>query len=157
MMTTLYETAVRISEFVNLRAEDFFYEQRWLVIHHGKGDKRREIPLTSKLANLLCLHLNGRTEGAIFRSNRGKAFSTRRVQQIVDLVTEETGIKTRVTPHILRHTRATDLVEAGMTRDQLHSMSGHEKSDTTDIYPRTAAVLTTEAYDLATRVLNAKM
>lgn len=49
MMKALYETAARISEFVNLQAEDSFYEQRRLIIRHSKRDKRREPPLTSEL------------------------------------------------------------------------------------------------------------
>lgn len=149
MMLTLYETAVRVAEFSALRAEDFLYEQRRLVVARGKGDKRREVPLTRELANLLRLHLNGRTEGPMFRSTRGKAYSTRRVQQLVDEVAAAADIKIRVTPHILRHTRATLLVEGGMTRDELRPMLGHEKSDTTDIYTRTASVLTMEGFDRA--------
>jgi site-specific recombinase XerD len=157
MMQALYETAVRVDEFVNLRVEHFLYEQRRLVVVAGKGDKRREIPLTSALSNLLRIHNDKRTEGPIFRSTKGSAFTCRRIQQIVDEVASNAVLTTKISPHILRHTRATDLVEAGMTRDQLRSILGHEKSDTTDIYTRTAAALTRDAYDAAARVIEGKL
>lgn len=157
MMQTLYETAVRVDEFVNLRVEHFLYEQRRLIIAAGKGDKRREIPLTSTLATLLRGHCSGREQGALFQSRRGKKYTARRIQQIVDEVATDAGLTTRVTPHTLRHTRATDLVEAGMTRDQLRSLLGHEKSDTTDIYTRTANVLTRDAYNEAAQIIQGKL
>jgi site-specific recombinase XerD len=157
MMQTLYETAVRVDEFTNLRVEHFLYEQRRLVVVAGKGDKRREIPLTSNLANMLRIHNSDRSEGPLFCSSRGKAFTSRRIQQIVNDVAESASLTTHLTPHILRHTRATDLVEAGMTRDQLRSLLGHEKSDTTDIYTRTANVLTRDAYDEAAQIIQGKL
>jgi integrase len=157
IMTALYETAVRVAEFTNLRVEDFFFEQRRIIIRSGKGDKRREVPLTSELANALRIYLASRSEGPLFRSRLGKAYTTRRIQQLVDEVSADASILTRVTPHTLRHTRATLLIEAGMTRDELRQMLGHEKSDTTDVYTRTAAVLTAEAYDQATGVLGTMM
>ena len=153
MMQTLYETAVRVDEFTKLRIEDFLYEQRRLIVAAGKGDKRREIPLTSNLSNMLRIHNNDRLEGPLFRSSRGKSFTSRRIQQIVKGTAESAGLKTNLTPHMLRHTRATDLIEAGMTRDQLRPILGHEKSDTTDIYTRTANVQTRKAYEDAARVI----
>jgi len=100
MMQALYETAVRVDEFVNLRVEHFLYEQRRLVVVAGKGDKRREIPLTSALSNLLRIHNDKRTEGPIFRSTKGSAFTCRRIQQIVDEVASNAVLTTKVSPHI---------------------------------------------------------
>lgn len=154
MMDMLYETAVRVSEFIKLRAEDLLFEDRRLVIRHGKGDKRREVPITQELATAIRLYLGQRTQGPIFKSRLDKAYSRHRINQIVNEVASEAGLAIKVTPHTLRHTRATQLVQAGMTRDELKPMLGHEKSDTTDIYTRTAAVLTTEAYDRAVKQLH---
>ena len=153
MMDLLYETAIRVSEFINLRAEDLLFEDRRLIIRHGKGDKRREVPLTQELAAATKLYLGQRTQGPIFKSRLGRSYSRQRINQIVDDVASEAGLSIKVTPHTLRHTRATQLVQAGMTRDELKPMLGHEKSDTTDIYTRTAAVLTVEAYDRAVNQL----
>jgi integrase/recombinase XerD len=151
MMQTLYESAVRVSEFTRLDASDLMYDQRRLVVRSGKGDKRREVLISPELATMLRLHLKGRQSGPLFRSQRGKAYSSRRIQQLVDEIAQAAGIQQRVTPHTLRHTRATLLTEAGMTREELGPLLGHEKSDTTDIYTRTAQVLTVEAFDRAHR------
>jgi integrase len=151
MMQTLYESAVRVSEFTGLDASDLMYEQRRLLVRAGKGDKRREVLISSELATMLRLHLNGRQSGPLFRSRHGKAYSSRRIQYLVDEVGRAAGIAQRVTPHTLRHTRATLLTEAGMTREELGPLLGHEKSDTTDVYTRTAQVLTVEAFDRAHR------
>ncbi|PPK87887.1 phage integrase family protein [Neolewinella xylanilytica] len=151
MMQTLYESAVRVSEFTSLEARDFMYDQRRLVVSAGKGDKRREVIISTELAGMLRLHLGDRKAGPLFRSRQGKAYSDRRIQQLVDTVATAAGIEKRVTPHTLRHTRATLLTEAGMTREELGPLLGHEQSNTTDIYVRTAQVLTVEAFDLAHR------
>ncbi len=151
MMQTLYESAVRVNEFTSLQARDFMYDQRRLVVRAGKGDKRREVIISAELAGMLRLHLGDRKSGALFRSRQGKAYSDRRIQQLVDQVAIAAGIEKRVTPHTLRHTRATLLTEAGMTREELGPLLGHEQSNTTDIYVRTAQVLTVEAFDRAHR------
>ena len=154
MIQTLYEAALRVSEFVNLRVEDFYYDQRRLVVKSGKGDKRREVPITPALANLLRIHINDRDQGPIFRSRQAGPFTTRRIRQIIDEVGQAANIKTKVYPHLLRHTRATLLVESGMTNEQLQPMLGHENPNTTHIYTRTAGVLTNEAYNQAARKAN---
>ena len=150
MMQTLYETAVRLNEFTSLEASDFMYDQRRLVIRDGKGGKRREVIMSAELATMLRLHLGGQQSGPLFRSRHGKGYSNRRIQDIVKEIAKAAKIE-NVSPHKLRHTRATLLTEAGMTRDELGPLLGHEKSDTTDIYARTAQVLTQAAFDRAHR------
>ena len=157
MMQTLYETAVRVSEFTALQADDLMYDQRRLVVRRGKGDKRREVIISPELATMLRLHLNDRRSGPLFRSQRGGSYSDRRIQHIVEEVAAAAGIGSRVSPHTLRHTRATLLTEAGMTREELGPLLGHEKSDTTDIYTKTAQVLTVEAFDQAHRAVGERV
>lgn len=157
MVRTLYETAVRVDEFVNLRMEHFLYEQRRIVVVSEKGDKRREVPLTANLTGLLHLHNGDRSEGPLFQSRRGNKFTSRRIQQVVAQVAQDAGLATRVTPHLLRHTRAADLVEAGMTRDQLRSILGHERSSTSHIYTRTANVITPDTYEAAARIIQSRL
>ena len=140
MMLTLYETAARVDEFVNLTPSDLYVSDLVIVIRKGKGDKRREVPINLSLARALQVHLMGRKEGYIFESNRNTKFTVRRIEQIVPLVAEEAGIQLRVTPHTLRHTRATLLAEMGMSKDYLQSFLGHESPETTEIYTHTAAL-----------------
>lgn len=140
MMQTLYETATRVSEFVTLQPDDIYPSDEVIVVRSGKGNKRREIPVDQGLVRALQLHLNGRRMGYVFESNQNRKFSTRRIEQIVKRIGEEAGIGIKVTPHLLRHTRATLLAEAGMSKDYLQVLLGHNSPDTTEIYTHTAAL-----------------
>ena len=74
MMLCLYETAARVDEFTNLKPEDLYPTEQKIIIKAGKGDKRREIPITEHLTRSLLVHLNGHTKGYIFETNRHTAF-----------------------------------------------------------------------------------
>ena len=151
MMQTLFETAVRVDEFVNLQADDLYFEELKIIVRHGKGDKRREVPIELHLSRQLAGHLEQRKTGPIFRSTRGKQFTARRIQQIVvELAAAAEIISIDVTPHTLRHTRATFLAEDGMSKDALQSMLGHENGETTEIYTKTAAIDVQSAFRKAT-------
>lgn len=141
MIFTLAETACRNTELRNLEANDIYFgAEPKLIIKKGKGSKRREIPISTALANMLQLHLDKRKSGPIFRSQRNTKFSARRIQQIVKEIFLETGITLKVTPHTFRHTRATLLAEKGMSKDLLKVYLGHSKLETTEIYTDTAAL-----------------
>jgi integrase/recombinase XerD len=138
MMQTLYDGAFRVSEFVELRPEDLMVDERKIIVRSGKGGKRREIPITVSLMNSLRLYLDGRDVGYLFENSNAKKFSSRRIQQIVKRLGKEAGIVMDVTPHTLRHTRATVLAEDGMPKDLLQGFLGHESPNTTQIYTDTA-------------------
>ena len=140
MMRVLYETATRVDEFVNLEVDDIMYDESRIVVKNGKGGKRREIPITEDLRHSLRTFIGEREVGYVFESNRNKKFTTRRIQQLVKDVTEEAEIQVNVTPHMLRHTRATLLAEKGMSKDMLQVFLGHSRPDTTQIYTDTAAL-----------------
>lgn len=147
MMQTLYETAARVDEFTSLNADDIYFEEMRIVIKSGKGNKRREVPIIENLVRLLSTHLKGRQSGPIFRTQRNDRFTNRRIQQIVKEVAARAKIKSiEVTPHTLRHTRATFLAEDGMAKDYLQVFLGHDQSGTTEIYTKTAAIDTDQAF-----------
>lgn len=150
MLITLYETATRVGEFVNLQPDDLLFDELRVVIRHGKGDKRREVPITKNLAYALQVHLDGRRRGYVFESNRASKFTPRRIQQIVAIVVERASLLKKVTPHTLRHTRATLLVERGMSKDLLQVFLGHDKPETTQIYTHTAALDMQRGFNEAT-------
>jgi site-specific recombinase XerD len=139
MMQTLYETGARVDEFTNLNADDLMLEERRITIREGKGDKRREVPIEEHLLRSLRLHLNGRETGPLFTTTRSERFSNRRIQQVTMEIGKLAGIKKKTNPHALRHTRATQLAEDGMPKDDLKDFLGHEKIETTEIYTKTAA------------------
>lgn len=154
MVQTLFETATRVDEFINLQADDVYHEELKIVVRSGKGDKRREVPIELHLSRQLAGHLDQRKTGPIFRSTRGKQFTARRIQQIVKELAANAEIHSiEVTPHTLRHTRATFLAEDGMSKDALQVFLGHELGETTEIYTHTAAIDVGRAFRGATQVV----
>lgn len=135
MMRALFETGMRVGAFARLDAEQISLGDLEVRVH-GKGDKRRDVPILSSLANELRLHLGERRSGPVFQSRQGGAYSKRRVQQIVREVAAEAGLTKRVYPHLLRHTVAQHLADRGMPEELLQKFLGHEKPETTQVYYR---------------------
>lgn len=142
MMRTLLETGARVSAFVKIRAQDISFRDLEIRLRHTKGEKPRDVPILSSLANELRLHVGDKESGWLFRSRQGGHYSKRRVQQIVKSVAEEAGIQKRVYPHLLRHTVAQRLADEGMREELLQQFLGHEAPQTTQRYyePRRSRV-----------------
>ena len=85
----------------------------------------------------------------MFLNIRQQAYSPRMIQHLVKQITKQARLQIQVSPHILRHTRATLLAEAGMSKDHLQIFLGHEKPETTQIYTRTAALDMKNAFQKA--------
>lgn len=155
LIRTLYESAARVSELCSLEVRDLNTAELRLTIRRGKGNKRREVPITRELATALELFLiaRGRREGRLFRSRSAPSFSPRRIQQIVKKLAEKAGIQNHVTPHVLRHTRLTLLAEAGMPKDHLQIFAGHTRPETTEIYTHTAALDVVKSFQEAQKNL----
>jgi len=134
MMRVLLETGARVSAFVKVRVEDISFRDLEIRLRETKGDKPRDVPILSSLANELRLHVGDRETGWLFRSRQEGHYSKRRVQQIVKEVAEEAGIQKRVYPHLLRHTVAQRLADEGMREELLQQFLGHEAPETTQRY-----------------------
>ena len=133
MMRTLFETGSRVGTFVGIGAEDLSLADLEVRVT-GKGDKARDVPILSSLANELRLHLGERRSGPLFRSRQGGAYSKRRIQQIVRETAKDAGIPKRVYPHLLRHTVTQYLADRGMPEKLLHQFLGHSHPQTTQVY-----------------------
>ncbi len=131
LIKTLFQTGARVSEFANIRVEDFFFDELMILISKGKGGKSRYVPILADLAQELRTHLGDRATGYLFETNRHLPYSSRRIQQIVKATAEKAKIKKRVYPHLLRHSVATTLLERGMPIDQIQKFLGHAKLETT--------------------------
>src|SRR6185295_146462 len=103
LIKTLFQTGVRVSEFVNLKVEDVFFEEQMILIAKAKGGKSRYVPILPDLAQELRTHLGQRTVGYLFETNRATRYSPRRIQQIIKETAEQAQITKRVYPHLLRH------------------------------------------------------
>ncbi len=146
LIKTLFQSGARVSEFVNLRVSDFFFDEAMLLINKGKGGKSRYVPILPKLAQELRTHMGGRQTGYLFETNRHQPYSPRRIQQIVKGVAERAGITKRVHPHLLRHSVATTLLERGMPIDQIQKFLGHSKLETTQVYAESTTEMIKESY-----------
>lgn len=112
LLMVLYYTGIRLNEVVNLCWEDFDFERKTIHLKIAKGTKDRIIFLHKNIEYLI-QNFGLRKEGLVFRSNLGKKYNLRSVQLVVRQAAQRAGIKKRVTPHTLRHSFATRLLEAG--------------------------------------------
>ena len=122
LLETLYATGIRVSELINLKFSDLHEELKLLKVL-GKGSKERLIPISDvaiswiksyqeKVRDPLLLK-SGKYTDTIFLNNRGGALTRQAVWQIIKRYCQMAGIKKNVTPHTLRHTFATHLLENG--------------------------------------------
>ena len=131
MLQTLLETGARASELVQFRIEDVSLAERVVVIRHGKGDRRREVPIRRDLAQLLRLHIGTRRAGLLFASRQQGSGPTphvltrQRVGQIVREVANAAGISKRVLPAFAAPHRGNP---AAGTRDGHHRSAAVPRS-----------------------------
>ena len=149
LIKTLFQTGARVSEFVHIQVADVYFEEEMILIRQGKGGKQRYVPILPELAQELQTHLQGRARGHLFETNRHAAFSPRRIQQLVKETADLAGITKRVTPHTLRHSVATTLLEHGMPLEQIQKFLGHAKIDTTQIYAASTTAMIKDSYQQA--------
>lgn len=140
MLKTLFYTGARVSEFVNLTASDLYLNldppQVRIVV--AKGGSDGYVPILPAMAQELRTHLNGRTQGFLFESNRHDRYTPRMVQKLVKEAAHSAGIQKHVTPHRLRASVATILLDAGMPLDQVQKFLRHKRIATTQIYAETS-------------------
>lgn len=149
LLKTLFLTGARVSEFVSIKVEDFYFDELMILLQKGKGGKSRYVPILPELAQEIKTHLSGRKVGYIFESNRHTNFSTRRIQQIVKQIAEQAEITKKVHPHLLRHTVATFLLEKGMPLEQIQKFLGHSKIETTQIYAESSTEMMKDSFQKA--------
>lgn len=140
MVKMLFYTGARVSEFVQLRVEDLHLalDPPQVYIAHAKGGSDGYVPILPALAQELRTHLKGRRAGYVFESNRSNRYTTRYVQRLVHDATRRAGIDKHVTPHRLRASVATILLDAGMPLDQVQKFLRHKRITTTQIYAETS-------------------
>ena len=113
-LTTIYACGLRVSEVACLRVEDVDGARMLVHVRNGKGGNERIVPLSAKLLELLRAWWRLRQPRTwLFPGEGDRHVSTRTIQRALDEATSRAGIKKHVTPHVLRHSFATHLVEAG--------------------------------------------
>jgi integrase/recombinase XerD len=141
VLELLYATGVRVSELVGLQLQQVDLEERLLVVL-GKGSRERMVPFGETAAGALrsyLLHLRpeldrGGGEGALLLNVRGTRLTRMSVWTLVKDAAESAGIGKKVSPHTLRHTFATHLLEGGADLVAVQELLGHVDIATTQIY-----------------------
>jgi integrase/recombinase XerD len=142
LLELLYGTGTRISEAVGLDIDDIDFEQRTLVVT-GKGDKQRRLPLGEYAASALSDYLvrsrpvyaaKGRGTPKVFLNTRGGALSRQSAWLVLSSAAERAGITAAVSPHTLRHSFATHLLDGGADVRVVQELLGHASVTTTQIY-----------------------
>ncbi len=136
-----YATGARVTELVGLGMQDVFYEEGLARIF-GKGSKERVVPVGRRALGAVALYTreirsrfdHGRGRGKVFLNARGTPLSRVGAWGIVRRAARLAGIAKRVTPHTLRHTFATHLLEGGADLRAVQEMLGHADLATTQLY-----------------------
>jgi integrase/recombinase XerD len=149
LIKTLFQTGARVSEFVNIKVHELFFDEQMILISKAKGGKRRYVPILPELAQELRTHLGDRAAGYLFETIHTTPYSPRRIQQLVKETADEAKLTTRVYPHLLRHSVATTLLERGMPLEQIHKLLGHSKLETTQIDAESSPERIKESYQQA--------
>ncbi len=136
LLVLLYSAGLRVGEVVRLRPEDVDEERGVLVVRRGKGGKDRTTLLADRaVATLRAYRQAYDTTRWLFPGERpDRPLSTRSVQRTVARAARAAGIPGRVTPHTLRHSFATHLLEAGTNLRLIQELLGHASARTTQIY-----------------------
>jgi len=142
MIETLYSCGLRVTEMIQLKISDLFFEEGFIRVI-GKGNKQRFVPINSYMIKLIenyknlirsSIKIQKGHEDTIFLNRRGKQISRNMVFMIIKDLTEKAGIHKTVSPHTLRHSFATHLLENGADLRAIQQMLGHESITTTEIY-----------------------
>jgi len=150
VLELLYATGLRVSELSGLDLDDLDRSQQTVRVL-GKGRKERVVPYGSRAATALSAYLTGRGIGAgpLFANRRGGRLTVRSLHTIVRRSAAATGITRRVSPHTLRHTFATHLLDAGADLRVIQELLGHSRLSTTQRYTHVGADQLMRVYDAA--------
>ena len=133
----LYYAGLRLDEARNLNWQDIDFDREIIHLKTAKGDKERIVFLHKKLIDVLEMY-GTKGEGPIFISQREGKYNKRTIQQIIKFASKKAGIKKNVTPHTLRHSFATHLLESGADIRYIQQLLGHKDLKTTQIYTHVA-------------------
>ena len=157
IISLLYDTGIRRAELIGLRQQSFD-EARQVLRVVGKGDKMREIPLISSLCHEICLYLQAvesmrgsasPADGPLLMTEKGRALYPVYVDRTIKEELDGYGITGRKSPHVLRHTVATALLDDGADLNSIKEMLGHANLAATQVYTHGSVDRLKKVYNLA--------
>lgn len=133
LIALLYSSGLRVSEIVNLKITDLNLSDNTGWVRKGKGGKDRLFVISNSLSSELSDYLE-KKEGWNYVFSREKPLTTRNIQKIIQGTRKRAGINRKITPHTLRHSFATHLLEDGTDIRIIQAMLGHSSLSTTQVY-----------------------
>lgn len=141
IIETLYSCGLRVSEVINLRISNLYFTNEFIRIT-GKGNKERLVPIGEKAIKSLNFYLNQRklarvakkAEDIVFLNRSGNKLTRVAVFNLIKHYAKKAGIEKNISPHTIRHSFATHLIENGADLRTVQQMLGHESILTTEIY-----------------------
>lgn len=141
IIETLYGCGLRVSELVNLEISRVFMTEGYLIVT-GKGNKERMVPMSQNsvdeinayVADRQMLDIKPGEENILFLNRRGHRLTRQMIFTLVRQLAEAAGINRVISPHTLRHSFATHLLEGGANLRAIQMMLGHENLSTTQLY-----------------------
>ena len=156
MLELLYATGMRVTELITLRIDDVNIKLEYIVCHDRKKD--RVIPFGTEAKKALIAYLknggehllgNNKTSNILYPNCSGGEMSRQGFWKLIKLYGKKAGIKSELTPHTLRHSFASHLVENGADLKAVQEMLGHSDISTTQIYMSSGNKRIREAYEKA--------
>lgn len=141
IIEVLFSCGLRVSELINLRLSDLFFDEKFIRVM-GKGKKERLVPISESAVKELqywfmdrnLMKIKPGEEDFVFLNRRGGHLTRMMIFTIVRRLAEAAGIEKTISPHTLRHSFATALLEGGANLRAIQDMLGHERISTTQIY-----------------------
>ena len=142
ILSLLYASGIRVTELVDLKLKNVMMDDGWIRVF-GKGRKERIVPIGKIALSFLTLYLKelrpsnsrkGKSQGILFLNHRGGKLTRMSIWNILHENTLRAGITKKVSPHVLRHSFATHLLEGGADLRSVQEMLGHSDITTTQIY-----------------------
>lgn len=135
VVSLLYSAGLRVSELINLKNSDINLVDNTIHVKNAKGGKDRITILSKKVKSMLKNYCSGKVY--VFE-HAGRNYSSRTISEIVSKAAAKANIKLNVTPHTLRHSFATHLLESGTDIRYIQKLLGHSRLETTSIYTHVA-------------------
>ncbi len=136
ILELLYSTGIRVSELVNLKIKNINFSEKKIKIL-GKGNKERYVLYGEICERKINLYLKSRKQFSsdyLILNNQGKQITTRSIEMLINKYKRIAEINTKVTPHTLRHTFATHLLEGGADLKTVQELMGHDSLSSTQVY-----------------------
>ena len=139
IISLLYSSGLRRNELLNLKITDLDSRRMIIKVYQGKGKKDRQTLLSETLLKELRVYYKSYSPRLyLFEGQKHEKYSGSSVAKIVQRAASNAGLRRKVTPHILRHSFATHLLESGTDLRYIQSLLGHNSSKTTEIYTHVA-------------------